>query len=173
MARSDNAVVRRLRSYWRLEAGNVILVPGMAALLVWQSGGGFTVAFCLAALACAALLVIGAVYWRAVLHRMEGESAALDRVLPGLARAELWSGLMVVAALLAVALDWLPGGGWTPSRIGAAALAALAVLEYVNYYRVQLQHFDNAADFRRLISGRGLRKAHMARDIAAWRATTR
>ena len=32
MARSDNAVVRRLRSYWRLEAGNVILVPGVAAL---------------------------------------------------------------------------------------------------------------------------------------------
>ena len=93
MARSDNAVVRRLRSYWRLEAGNVILVPGVAGRLVWQSGGGFSVAFCLAALACAALLVIGAIYWRAVLHRMEGQSAALDRVLPGLARGELGGGI--------------------------------------------------------------------------------
>jgi hypothetical protein len=59
---------------------------------------------------------------------------------------------------------------WSPDAIAAAVLATLAALEYVNYYHVQLQHFDNAADFKRLVSGKGFRRAHLARAIDAWKA---
>jgi hypothetical protein len=52
-------------------------------------------------------------------------------------------------------------------RIAATACAVLAALEYVNYYHRQLQHFDNWADFKRLIAGKGFRKSWMARDLDA------
>ena len=61
-----------------------------------------------------------------------------------------------------------PSCRWRP-HVGYET--ALAALEYVNYYKFQVQHFDNWADFKRLMTGRGFRKAHMARDIAAGRAT--
>jgi hypothetical protein len=81
---------------------------------------------------------------------------------------------LVLAAASAVALDFaLLSGSWTAQRIAAVSLMTLAALEYVNYYKIQLQHFDNWADFSRLIRGRGFRKSHMARDIALWRARVR
>jgi hypothetical protein len=43
------------------------------------------------------------------------------------------------------------------------------VLEYINYYVVQLQHFDHASDFKRLLSGRGFREAHLAKALRAYR----
>jgi hypothetical protein len=45
----------------------------------------------------------------------------------------------------------------------------LAILEYINYYHYQLQHFDHAADFARLLSGRGFRRSHLSKAIAAWK----
>jgi hypothetical protein len=55
------------------------------------------------------------------------------------------------------------------SLVVSLLLALLAILEYVNYYRVQLQHFDHAADFKRLVTGRGFRRSHLAKAIAAYR----
>jgi hypothetical protein len=52
-------------------------------------------------------------------------------------------------------------------QIAATACAALAALEYVNYYHRQLQHFDSWADFKRLLAGKGFRKSWMARDLEA------
>ncbi len=49
-------------------------------------------------------------------------------------------------------------------------MTTLAILEYVNYYRVQLQYFDHAPDFAALLKRKTLKRAHMARDIAEWRA---
>ncbi len=65
-------------------------------------------------------------------------------------------------------------GWWAPAwsagladRNVATACAALAVLEYVNDYHRQLQHFDSREDFRRLLSGKGFRKSCLARDLEA------
>ena len=57
----------------------------------------------------------------------------------------------------------------TADRWAAAACATMAVLEYVNYYHRQIQHFDNKADFRRMLAGKGFRQSWMARDLAAVR----
>jgi hypothetical protein len=47
----------------------------------------------------------------------------------------------------------------------ATFAALLGLLEYVNYYHRQLQHFDNWSDFRRLFQGKGFRISQLARDI--------
>jgi hypothetical protein len=52
-------------------------------------------------------------------------------------------------------------------------LLLLAVLEYINYYHVQLQHFDHAPDWQRLVSGRGFRRSHLAREIERWKRDQR
>lgn len=150
----------------------MVFVPAAAWLLVWTSGGATTPAFWVAAFTCSALLIIGALYWRAVLRQIEGATRVFSFWLPGWAKAEYYSlALLSLSAIVFVSELALHYGAWTTAHIAAALLITLAALEYVNYYKFQLQHFDNRADFRRLIAGRGFRKAHLARDIAAWRST--
>jgi hypothetical protein len=174
MSVSDGSVARRLRWYWQMEAANVVLLPALAWFVVWNAGGTLTVALFVALLACSWLLLIGVLYWRAVLRRMEGAATAFEYWLPRLAAVEWLSAVFALAAAIATALEFVLGAGaWSASLIAAAVLTMLAALEYVNYYKVQLQHFDHWADFKRLMTGRGFRKAHMARDIAAWRAASR
>lgn len=74
--------------------------------------------------------------------------------------------LTVVGVATAIAswfAPWLSNG--LADRIVASVAATLAALEYVNYYRRQLQHFDHAADFRRLKEGRGFRKSQLRSDL--------
>ena len=81
-----------------------------------------------------------------------GEAPALVLTLAGCATA--LAGWRVPA--------WSAG---LADRNVATACAVLAVLEYVNYYHRQLQHFDSREDFRRLLSGKGFRKSWLARDL--------
>ena len=77
---------------------------------------------------------------------------------------------MLLGSLVALGiagLSWL----WPETTQGLAerwvvtVAALLAVLEYVNYYHRQLQHFDNASDWRRLLAGRGFRPSQLSRDL--------
>jgi hypothetical protein len=164
-----DAVARRLSWYWPMEAGNAVLLPVFAVLFVLWADGEIDAIFVIASVACAALLVIGALYWRAVLMRMQKRPQVFEFWLPRLAAVETIA--LALPALAAVAVvTAVATAGWTPQNIASAVLSGLALLEYVNYYQIQLQHFDNGADLRRLLGGRGFRRAHMARDIAAWRA---
>jgi len=148
-------LTKRLRWYWQMEASNVLIVPGAAGVLVWAAGGAGSIALVLSIAAIATPLVIGTLYWRAVLHRLEGAVAVFAYWIPRLAAAEAFAILLVGAAAFTCAADIvLAGGRWTPELIAAVVLTALAALEYVNYFHVQLQHFDNRADFNRLLSGR-------------------
>jgi len=165
------AVVKRLRWYWQVEAMNIVLVPAMGLGAVIWDVGQVRPALIVAALACGALLMIGALYWRAVLRRIEGRRDIFDFWLPRIAACEPAAIGITIAAILGATLDCLfIDNDWTLTRIATVILAVLAALEYVNYYKIQLQHFDNWADFRRLITGKGFRKSHMACDIAALRA---
>ncbi|MEU4379399.1 hypothetical protein [Micromonospora echinofusca] len=112
----------------------------------------------------AALLVVGAAYWALKLRQLRlGRSR-----LPGLrhfatARAALPVLLVAVLAACAVAAVRTPGAQSYPGL----AFGIFAVLEYVNYFHVQLMH-DNRADLRRLATV-GFRRAHLARDLRAAR----
>jgi uncharacterized RDD family membrane protein YckC len=122
----------------------------------------------LSLLAASILLLLGGAYWCGVLRRAGGKPALLRQVLRVADRAE-----RPILALLAVAwlvsIGALAVEGWSRPVIAAFACSALAALEYVNYFQVQLQHFDHWADFQRLLTGRGFRPAHLGRDVAALR----
>lgn len=157
-----------------MEAANAAFVPAVAWFLVWQSGGSATIALWVAALTCAALLVIGALYWPSVLRQIEGAAHVFDYWLPRLAAAENFSLALLLMSAIVIMLElaYSPEK-WVGAHIAAVSLTVLAALEYVNYYKIQLQHFDNSADFKRFLNGRGFRKAHMARDIASLRSSLR
>lgn len=167
-------LIRRLTGYWQMEAANVLLVPGAAAGLVAISGDGIGPGMLAAMLGCGGLLLIGAGAWRlelAELRRRElGEAALaarLTRLLGPSRPLGLALGLLGAGGGIAeLALD----GALTASAIAALILGLLALLEYVNYYVAQLQHFDHGADFRRLLAGKGGRTPHLAKVVAAWRA---
>lgn len=161
---------RRLSGYWKMEAGNVVLLPLILAMLAsWTLSWVTLISF----VPMMGLLVIGAYYWRAKLKQLEDRSYRFDRAMRVLSISQ---GPALIATLIAAATviyAWRTPGlfisGWDQ---GAATFAAvLAVLEYVNYYHRQLQHFDHGPDFKRLLAGKGLRPSQMAKDLKTHRRT--
>ncbi len=154
-----------------MEAANVVLVPAFAlgAVLAYGSGS-VSPAMAVAMAAASFLLVVGTIAWRIVVDSLEGNPDTARRWVPRLAAARWPAAALTLLALCLTgeeAYRTLPE--WTGSLIAAAALTVLAILEYVNYYHYQLQHFDHAADFARLLSGRGFRRSHLSKAIAAWK----
>lgn len=160
---------RNFGSYAVMEAVNVFLVPGAALLLAPPAKPVEILLMAVATGACAGPLIVGAAYWRAVDQRLRrGNRALMARVLAFADAVEV--PLLLLTGVAAVALTYAVCQlGWTAPVIAAAVLILLAVLEYVNYYYRQLQHFDRWSDFKRLISTRQLRPSHMARALAAHR----
>lgn len=161
---------RNLRAYGLMEAFNVLLVPGFALVVATPRVPLEMAIMALAILACGGFLVVGARYWLALDAKLKGKGRErLARALRFADRAERPLLMASGAAVLAVA-----GGfalvGFTAPIVAGALLTALAWLEYVNYYHRQLQNFDKASDLARLFGSGRLRRAHMARDLAAWRA---
>ncbi|MBU6165743.1 MAG: hypothetical protein KGQ52_06385 [Alphaproteobacteria bacterium] len=170
--RDPAALRQHLASYWKMEAGNVLALPLFAGALVWYAGDWPDLAAVLGAAACSFLLIVGTAAWRLALARLDGQAALATRLVAFCARAEIPSLLLLAAATLASG-HAIASAGWPPRSIAAAALTLLAWLEYVNYYHWQLQNFDSAIDLKRIMAGRGLRRAHMGRAVRAWRAQRR
>jgi hypothetical protein len=160
---------RQFGKYAALEAGNMIILPAVALKFGWPGSAIEAVALGLTITAAAGFLFIGALYWRGLDRRLRtGDGWAHKQALGFAGRAE-WP-LLVLTALATVAFAGaLTMSGWTPPVIAAGAMSLLGWLEYINYYHRQLQHFDNWADFHRLVTTRRLKRAHMARDLAAFR----
>jgi hypothetical protein len=157
-------VDRRLRSLVTMELVNIPLQAGLWFGLVGLPVTGPNL---LGFGAFALLLVQGAGYWAAKLHQRRGPG----RGLPG--ERAFRAALAVDPVLLAAAL--VVTGGATVTDPGRGTLpgllfTAFAVLEYVNYFHVQLM-YDTRADLRRLRSV-GLRRAHLARDLKRARSTS-
>ena len=65
----DRAALRKhLSSYWKMEAGNVLLVPLIVWAMVWSAGDAPDAAMWLGAAACSFLLVVGTAAWLLVLN---------------------------------------------------------------------------------------------------------
>lgn len=158
---------KRLSGYWKMEGINIIAVPLLMAWLAdWQLG----LASFVALIPMCALLAIGTIYWRSKLQQLR-EGQSLPRSIALLAKLQFPTLILTIIGAASATLAWVsPGSASGPGdRWVATAAATLAVLEYVNYYHRQLQHFDHAADWKRLISGRGFRPSQMSVDIARWR----
>jgi hypothetical protein len=68
----NSVPTRRLTTYWKIEAGNVVFIPAIAIYLVLRSGGTISVALVLSCLACSFLLVIGTIVLRMMLRKARG-----------------------------------------------------------------------------------------------------
>ena len=153
-----------------MEAANAVLLP---AFVFWaappqsavQLGGTI-----LSLAAACVLLVIGAVYWYAVLVRSEGNNVPSQSLLGLLDRWERPI-LFLVGAACITGVAMPIAYGWSGPNVAALICAVLAVLEYVNYFKVQLQNFDHGPDWRRLRAGKGFKRAHLGRDLAQFRAS--
>ncbi|XRQ08987.1 hypothetical protein ACN3XK_72990 [Actinomadura welshii] len=163
--RSRSWVRRRLLSLAWLELFNIPLQAlvwfGVLGLpLTAANMAGFTL--------FAALLAVGAGYWSAKLRQLSTPGASL----PG---AEVFAVARIAfPVLLTIGLSFIvgtvvavPGAGSWPGL----GFGLFAVLEYVNYFHVQLM-YDTAEDLRYLRS-QGLRRAHLARDLTNQRQANR
>lgn len=152
-----------------MEAMNIALVPGLALFFGFPHNRLELLALGVASVSTAAFLLVGTFYWRGVERRARlGDLAALDHALRFAGRIEFPALMLsVIAALVTCWGSWT--NGWSASIFASAALVVLSALEYINYYHWQLQIFDHAADFRRMITTRRLKRAHMGRELARMR----
>ena len=163
-------VISRLSGYWKMEAGCAVALP-FAGLYVLRDMGAPAGPWVILSMAAASvLLLIGAACWRMELAVATGDRALARRIRRWLAPTRGPAQALAALGLLAALMQLWADRRWTPQAIAATAFGVLAVLEYLNYYVVQLQHFDHLADFRRLIAGKGFRRPHLAKAIARYRA---
>lgn len=155
----------RLTSYWRLEAFNALLLPAVATVSIIRSGDGLSLWVVLTMVTTSLLLLVGAAAWRMELARVEGDAALAHRLLGRLVHTRRPAVFVTLLGAGAGLCEYAVDRAFTPSVIAAFVFGLLTLLEYINYYHVQLQHFDHLPDFKRLISGRGFRRAHLARAI--------
>ncbi|MFI0453506.1 hypothetical protein [Actinomadura sp. 6N118] len=159
--RFRSRIRRRLRSLAWLELLNV---PLQAVVWFGVVGLPMTAANMVGFTLFAVLLVVGAGYWLAKLRQISAPGAPLPgaeifAVARGASLLLLAAGLLFIAGKVVAA----PGAGsWAGLVFGL-----VAVLEYVNYFHVQLM-YDTVEDLRYLRS-HGLRRAHLARDLAVRR----
>lgn len=161
---------QRLSGYWKMEAGNVVLLPAILIMLTrWNPS--WIALVCLVPMMF--MLAVGAYYWRIKLKQLEDKSfrfASAVRIISG---CQMPAVLMILIGLIALVYGWVGAGHFTGAwDQGVATFAVImAILEYVNYYHRQLQHFDHGPDFKRLLSGKGLRASQMAKDLKTYRRT--
>lgn len=160
----SSALVARLDPYWKMEAANALLLP---AAMLWLAEGQVGWPALTAMAAMVLMLAVGALYWRAKVRQLR-DRRPIRPALLRIRRLRRPALILTLAGAAAAAAAWIVPGlaRGDAERWVALAAAVLAVLEYVNYYHRQLQHFDNRADFKRLLSGKGFRRSQMARDLA-------
>ncbi len=159
-------ILARLEPYWKMEAGNAVILP---LLIAYMSGGQLSWVSLVPLAAMVMLLVIGALYWRGKVRQLKGQTTGWAKLLHRIARLQYPALILTLAGCGTALAGWLSAdlALGTADRVAATVSAVLAALEYINYYHRQLQHFDNKADFKRFLAGKGFRPSWMARDLAA------
>ena len=157
-------LLKRLDPYWKMEAANVVVVPLLVLVL---SQGRLSWVALVPLGATTLLLVIGALYWRGKVRQLRGEAGDFTGLLRTLSALQRPALVLVLVGCGTTLAGWIvPAWSAGPAdRYAATGCAILAVLEHINYYHRQLQHFDNRADFQRLLAGKGFRKSWLARDL--------
>ncbi len=169
---STKTVLRkRLSSYWKLELMNVVAVPAIMIFVAVMAGHKIGLGAYLTMVPMCGLLIIGGIYWRVKYQALEVGPSAIWKAMPLINFAKIPLLLLSLAAIIYASALWVysdlkisNGSRWI-----ATASAVMAGLEYVNYYHRQLQHFDHWADFKKLLTGKGFRRAQMARDLEDWK----
>lgn len=163
---SKQRVVDRLSSYWKMEAGAAVMIP---AVMIYLANGELGPASYATMVPMILMLVIGASYWRTKYLRLTTARHDPLPLFKTIRRLRPYMLILTIAALAYMIMLWIKPDLSTGStdRITATVASTLAMAEYINYYHRQLQHFDNMADFKRLLTGKGFRRSQMAIDLEA------
>jgi hypothetical protein len=160
-----NQLQDRLRYLWTFELANGLVifplfyyVVGLRYRLGWFSLASMIVV--------CAILIVGAAFWflkgRALSHSRPVSQPGTRRFFSA---AKLVFGVSLLAPLaLFVVRAFLQGNASRAELVLGGVLLILALLEYVNYYFVQLM-YDNSADMQYLRTHRRLKRAVMVRDL--------
>ncbi|MDM5224777.1 general stress protein [Cytobacillus sp. NJ13] len=113
------------------------------------------------------LLLQGSIYWFVKWKRLKKEntSAAPIRLVEQLWAIKKWNIAMIIiipAAFIADYIMWLPS---TPQGLTIAAFIYIfAILEYVNYFHIQLS-YDNRSDINSLKQSKRFKQASLSKDF--------
>lgn len=161
---TKNALHARLSYLRNAEAVLALALPGALAWHWWRSGATVDWSLRLPSTVLVGLMLLqGALYWHLKLVSMRSREPLPSYFRPlfhGFRTADLialivitiWLAVMTVCGAAKADLAW------------AAAILAFAVLEFVNYFGLQLMH-DTVADFNYLRRHRRLRRAALATDL--------
>ena len=114
------------------------------------------------------LLVQGSVYWHSKWKRLKNENISVTpvRIVKRLKKLKKWNmGLMIVSPFMFVfdLFKWypsLPLGGLYLSGF----IYIFAILEYINYFHIQLS-YDNLSDIKYLLKSKRLKQACLSKDF--------
>jgi hypothetical protein len=162
----------RLNTYWQMEAFNAVIAIPIAILISISNRSPVGTIGLLSLSPAIMLLIVGALYWRGKYRQLLGETKSLHRALDFADSMEWPSriGCFIVTVLCIVVWAFPSVSAGLGDRIMTTIGAALAVVEHVNYYHRQLQHFDHLPDLKRLFTGKGFRPAQMSVDLQKWRS---
>lgn len=164
---------KRLDGYWRMELANVLLVPLSFLIILISLSQRVGVLSLVSMVPMAGLLVIGGFYWKAKATQLRDPAFDSTSTLSLIDRLQLvllvGSVLVSIACLIDLTVFRISVS--TGDRVIGIICSVLAVLEYVNYYHRQLQHFDHLPDLQRLMKGQGFRPSQMSVDLARFRAS--
>ncbi len=169
--RRRDTLLKRLRPYCWMEGVNILLIPAITTWVVTKvAKERLTIATVASMFATSFLLVVGTIAWKIVVDNLQGNRQTEKRWVPRLAKVRWLALLFIALAIGATMVEAYQGSRvWSVNYFFCIALSILAVLEYINYYHRQLQHFDHAADFKRLMNGKGFRKSHLAKAIESYK----
>ena len=156
-----------------MEAANMVAVPGLVVWAVIRSGNPISLSLIVAMAAACFMLLIGTFVLRIKSETAQGRRPFRQRWLPLLSEAQWPALVLVVAAVVGAGFQLWLDGRWSGVAIATVVCSLLAVLEYINYYHVQLQNFDHMPDLKRFLAGGGFRTSHLAKALRSFRARKR
>ena len=161
---TKNALHVRLGYLRNAEVVFALALPGALAWHWWRSGSAVDWALRLPPAVLVGLMLLqGAQYWHLKLVSMRSHEPLPSYFRPlyrSFRTADLIALIVITIWLAVMAMR----GAAKADLAWAAAILAFAVLEFVNYFGLQLMH-DTGADFNYLRRHRRLRRAALATDL--------
>lgn len=114
------------------------------------------------------LLVQGSVYWYSKWRRLKSEHTSVTpiRMVQRFQKVQKWNIVLIIVPPFMFVIDFfrlypsLPIGGLSISGF----IYIFAILEYINYFHIQLS-YDNSSDIKYLLKSKRLKQACLSKDF--------
>lgn len=114
------------------------------------------------------LLVQGSMYWYTKWRRLKNENTSVTpiRMVQRLKKLQKWNIGLIIVSLFMFVIDFLK---WYPTLpLGGLYISGgiyiFAILEYINYFHIQLS-YDNLSDIKYLLKSKRLKQACVSKDF--------